>query len=285
MLIYTKDQAQTVTDYDGNVYQIVTVGSQQFIDQNLKVTHYNNGDIIPNISDNLQWNALTGGAYCNYDNDVNNGLIYGRLYNWYAITDSRKICPNGWHIPTLSEWDILIGFLGGNHVAGGKMKETGTLHWKSPNSGATNESGLTGLPAGHRYYDGYFFWLTESGSWWAPIPEHPDSILSIGLNYSWPDAVYLLGAGGYKQNGFSVRCMNYSTGLGDINYSKQINIFPNPAFNIICINGVEEQSIKISIYNLVGEIVLQKDLINHNFEIDITTLLKGLYIISIISGH
>jgi uncharacterized protein (TIGR02145 family) len=126
--------------------------------ENLKVTHYRNGDPIPQVTDSSAWEYLTTGAYCKYNNNEDTAATYDRLYNWYAVGDSREIAPEGWHIPTIDEWEILRDYLCsctpgcdyGLHV-GGKMKEKGTIHWKSPNTGATNESGFTAIPGGYRY--------------------------------------------------------------------------------------------------------------------------------------
>jgi len=136
----------TETDYDGNVYHTVTIGTQIWMVENLKTTHYRNGDPIPNVPDNTQWSNLTTSAYCNYNNDANNAKTYGLLYNWYAAINSLNICPVGWHVPSANEWKKLETYMGGVGVAGGKMKEAGTTHWISPNTKAGNSSGFSGLP-------------------------------------------------------------------------------------------------------------------------------------------
>jgi uncharacterized protein (TIGR02145 family) len=120
--------------------------------ENLKTTRFQNGESIPNITDDNSWATLTKGAYCDYNNLQENSAKYGHLYNWFAVNDSRKIAPAGWHIPTDAEWTTLTDYLGGESVAGGKLKEAGILNWISPNSSATNESGFTGLPGGLRSY-------------------------------------------------------------------------------------------------------------------------------------
>ena len=163
---------ETVTDFDGNVYHIVTIGAQDWLVENLKVTHYRNGDPIPNISDNMQWENLTAGAYCNYDNAQSNSTTYGRLYNWHAINDSRNIAPTGWHVSSDAEWTVLTTYLGGEAIAGSKLKETGTTHWLAPNSEATNETGFTGLPGGGRSYNGTFDYIAWGGAWWTSTPEN-----------------------------------------------------------------------------------------------------------------
>src|SRR6266487_1634854 len=130
----------------------ITIPSIKICDQvwmlkNLDVSTYRNGDPIPKISDNAAWLALTTGAYCYYDNDsANYAATYGKLYNWFAVNDPRGLAPAGWHVPTDAEFTTLVETcLGGWQVAGGKMKEIGTTHWASPNEGATNSSGFTGL--------------------------------------------------------------------------------------------------------------------------------------------
>jgi len=142
-----------VTDIDGNVYHIVTIGTQVWMVENLKTTKFRDGSSIPNVTDAEEWvghGELHSGAYCNYDNTAANSNTYGSLYNWYAVVDERNICPTGWHIPSEAEWATLIAYLGGQDVAGGKMKEAGTAHWSTPNTGASNSSGFTALPGGSR---------------------------------------------------------------------------------------------------------------------------------------
>jgi uncharacterized protein (TIGR02145 family) len=134
--------------------------------ENLRTSKYANGDDIPNVADDAQWNYLSSGDFSWNNNDIKNEKPYGKLYNWHAASDGRKICPEGWHVPAEGEWASLISYLGGDNVAGGKLKETGTTHWNSPNAGATNESGFTALPGGDRENtfsnetgSGCFFWL------------------------------------------------------------------------------------------------------------------------------
>ena len=155
----------TVTDIDSNVYKTITIGSQEWMAENLKTTRYNNGDSIPtNISDDDWMMRITSGAYAIYDNDDANNSTYGKLYNWYAVDDSCNLCPVGWHVPTDAEWKTLVTYLGGEGVAGGKLKEAGTAHWNSPNA-ATNESGFTALPGGQRV--GHYMDLGAYGFWWS----------------------------------------------------------------------------------------------------------------------
>src|SRR5665648_17086 len=197
-------QSGTVSDIDGNVYHTVTIGTQVWMAENLKTTKYRNGNPIPNITSN--WAALTSGAYCWYNNDAATYKAnYGALYNWFAVADSRKIAPVGWHVPSDAEWTTLTTFLGGESVAGGKLKETGTTHWLNLNIGATNSSGFTALPGGlcsdYNYRD-----IGNDGHWWSSTDIDTDQAWSRTLvdKYAWVGS-----RDGYysKRFGFSVRCV------------------------------------------------------------------------------
>lgn len=149
---------QLVEDIDGNIYNTAIIGNQIWLVENLKVTHYNNGDPIYYEPDSIEWCSFgSQGAYCNYNNDESYANIYGRIYNWHAVSDDRKIAPEGWHVPTDAEWTTLIDFLGGDSIAGGKLKESEFIHWQSPNTGATNESGFKALPGGSRMTRGFVY--------------------------------------------------------------------------------------------------------------------------------
>jgi uncharacterized protein (TIGR02145 family) len=140
----------TFTDIDGNVYNTVTIGTQTWMAENLRTTKYNDGTSIPNVTDNTSWTNLSTPAYCWYNNDITTYKnTYGALYNWYTV-NTAKLAPAGWHVPTDVEWKTLITYLGGESVAGGKLKEVGTLNWRSPNTDATNETGFSALPSGGR---------------------------------------------------------------------------------------------------------------------------------------
>jgi len=199
-------QTGTVTDIDGNVYRTVKIGNQLWMAENLKVTHYRNGDAILNVMGKTAWSNRTIGAYCNYDNNATNAYTYGRLYNWYAVNDSRNIVPNGWHVPTDSEWQTLSDYLGGDFVAGGKLKETGTTHWNSPNTDATNESGFSSLPGGYRDGNGAYHNIGREGCWWSSTEERD-------RNSAWYRSLSFSGSilGGdavdSRQDGFSIRCV------------------------------------------------------------------------------
>lgn len=201
-----EENKNTVTDIDGKVYQTVTIGTQIWMKENLKVTHYRNGDPIPNVTDSTAWNLLTAGAYCDYNNLQANSSTYGKLYNWYSVNDSKNIAPIGWHIPTDIEWNTLITFLGGDSVAGGKLKEISLAHWLSPNTGATNESGFTALPAGCCDYYGKFTSLGTLCFWWCSneFEELPDHSWCVLVSYDKKRGNIGITN---KNYGFSVRCL------------------------------------------------------------------------------
>ena len=174
-----------VTDIDGNIYNIRTIDTLVWMTENLNTSHYSNGDPIPVETDSLIWNHLTTGAYCDYDNTSANSTIYGKLYNWYALNDNRELCPTGWHTATPLDWGALLEFAGWDSNTGGKLKETGTSHWNSPNTGATNEYGFTALPGGYRYPQG-FMNINLTGAWWcAKNPLSTDD--NVNMLYLWSD--------------------------------------------------------------------------------------------------
>jgi uncharacterized protein (TIGR02145 family) len=178
----------------------VQIGTQIWMTRNLNVSRYRNGDLIPQVTDPTQWANLTTGAWCYYNNDPANGLIYGKLYNWYAVNDTRGLAPSGWHIPSEVDWFELTSFIGGDNIAGTKMKST-TL-WAIPNSLATNSSGFTGLPGGYRNIS--FNNINRHGCWWSSR-----EILTNNAEY-----IYVVNSSSRanrtintKRNGYSVRCL------------------------------------------------------------------------------
>jgi uncharacterized protein (TIGR02145 family) len=197
----------TVTDVDGNSYATVQIGTQCWTQSNLKVSKYRNGDNIPTGLSDAQWSSTSSGAYAIYGNDNANDALYGKMYNWYAVNDSRGLCPVGWHVPSDAEWTTLTNFLGGEGIAGGAMKSTTTLPtpggWNSPNEGATNSSGFTSLPGGYRGSGGGFDYLGYNGFWW--------SSSGAGSGSAWYRYLNFTNASAYRsiyvhRIGFSVRC-------------------------------------------------------------------------------
>jgi uncharacterized protein (TIGR02145 family) len=182
----------------------VTICNQVWMTKNLDVSTYRNGDVIPQVTDPNQWQILTTGAWCYYQNTSSNGTVYGKLYNWYAINDPRGLAPIGYHVPSDAEWTTMVSCLGGEATAGGKMKEAGLSNWAVPNFGATNSSGFNGLPGGYRTEFGSFGSLSFNGGWWSST-EVPTTNARYRYLYSSYDNVY---RGSYsKAYGFSVRCI------------------------------------------------------------------------------
>lgn len=191
--------------FNGYTYASIVLGNgQEWMAENLRTTKYRNGDNITNVTDNAQWDLLTTGAWVHYSNDSQYENPYGKLYNWHAVADTRNVCPAGWHVPTDAEWTVLTNYLGGESVAGGKMKSTGTQYWQSPNQDATNESGFSGLPGGYRFSIGPFSHVGGYGGWWSSTEGNTYNAWTRDLDYSSGSV-----SRGYygKGNGFSVRCL------------------------------------------------------------------------------
>jgi uncharacterized protein (TIGR02145 family) len=274
-------KAQTITDYDGNSYQTLTLGTQVWMEVNLKSLHYSDGTVIPYV-----W------EYNNSDSLTN---IYGRYYSWTsamrgaASSDNipsgvQGACPDGWHLPSSSEWGILTGYYGGELEAGGKLKEIGTSHWNPPNEGATNESGFTALPGG-TVWDSVGGLMAETGFWWTSLKEN-DYIYFIAMGKDVPYAAiigtYMTPADDIK-GGYSVRCLKNSgsTRIPVINESEQFSIYPNPANDWITIRLENSAEADLSIYELEGKLMLKKQLNQQETVINIENLPEGIYIVSI----
>jgi uncharacterized protein (TIGR02145 family) len=201
-----------VTDIEGNFYPSIIINGQEWMQKNLAVTKYRNGDLIPTGLDNTTWQNTTSGAYAIYNNDPANNTIYGKLYNWYAVNDSRGACPTGWHVPSDGEWTFLINYLDPNQdpnvygvqsaIAGGKLKST--IVWSSPNTGATDETGFQAVPAGFRGTDGGLIDLGYYGNYWSSI--------ECNSTFSWKRRLYYSNSNINrecvdKRDGYSVRCL------------------------------------------------------------------------------
>jgi uncharacterized protein (TIGR02145 family) len=208
-------------DKDGNIYTTIRIAEKEFIIENLKTTHYADGSLIPNLDVDAEWLADTGGAMCWYGNNIANKTPYGALYNRPAINNAAGLVyferngvqETGWGIPTKGEFDTLIAFLGGESVAGGKLKEVGTSHWNTPNTGADNLSGFTALPAGKREHTtGAFSNINEATSFWSSTPfSIPAVQWEMPLRYDLLTSVLAVD---YPDAGLSVRCVRDITGPG-----------------------------------------------------------------------
>lgn len=197
----------TLEDIDGNTYRTVVIGNQTWMKDNLKVTTYNDGTPIEVIEDAEAWHQVfynhnPGMSW--YDNDsATYSTCYGGLYNRYAV-ETGKLCPAGWEVPTIADLETLVDYLGGDEVAGGKLKDVCLGVWESPNGGATNESGFTALPGGYRNYLGDFNSLGIGANFHSSTPSATDNAPYINLRYEngeivWPEFL--------KSNGYSVRCI------------------------------------------------------------------------------
>jgi uncharacterized protein (TIGR02145 family) len=196
--------AQTVKDIDGNVYKTVTIGKQTWMAENLKTTKYNDGSPIPLVLDDQAWGALSTPGFCWYNKDANMSKnTYGGLYNWFTV-NTNKLCPKSWHVATDQEWTDLTTFLGGENVSGGKLRETGSTHWEKPNTGATNSSGFTTLPAGYRNNHGAFANNGFFGFWWSATENYPTASWCRTMGCAGTDVLRIFSM---KKNGYSVRCI------------------------------------------------------------------------------
>jgi len=187
-----------VTDTDGNIYKTIQIGTRTWMAENLKTTRYNDGSSIPVVTGDNNWTSQSTAAMCWFNDDP--GLykeIYGGYYNIYAV-NTKKLCPEGWHVPDKTDWSQMISYLGNEGSAGGKMKESGTLNWMSPNFGATNESGFTGLPAGYRRDK--FIQRGISAYWWSVTS---NNFYSLDYRYKCI-SVFIMN---YPRNGLNVRCV------------------------------------------------------------------------------
>lgn len=267
------NQNETVSDFDGNIYNTVTIGSQIWLNENLKSLHYSDGSEITEV-----WA---------YDDNETFAAIYGRLYSWngamnYSTTEKAQgVCPNGWHIPSDDEWTELGRFLGGNNIAGGKLKETGNEHWQEPNTGATNESEFTALGAGE-YDDTHYQLLNEFAVFWSSTETSATKCKYRYLSY---EDAELHTYNYYKDFRYSVRCLNNSTvGFEDHgSMENKVKITPNPANTSIFIkySGIINFPVNIEFHNITGRLLKTEKVNSLNNNIDISSLPPGMYFISI----
>ena len=198
-----KTDDNSIKDGNGNVYTSVKIGAQIWLADNLKATKYTDGTAIPLVTDGGAWAALTTPAYCWYNNDENaNKNTYGALYNWFAV-NTGKLSPVGWHVQTNEEWGLLTTYLGGDNIPG-KLKEAGTAHWASPNTGATNESGFTAMPGGQRSEEGVFDFALWNGLWWTSSEVSAQKSFGIWIA---TDLTQVYSSMEDKRQGYSVRCL------------------------------------------------------------------------------
>ena len=194
----------SVTDPDGNNYKTLQIGTQTWMAENLKTTKFRNGDPIPEIKDRIQWKTMVSGAYSNYNNEPGLSAVYGCLYNWFAINDTRNLAPDGWHVATDNDWTKLVDYLGGKGLAANKLIETGTSHWAAPNSGATNESGFSALPGGFLLTGEGYIGVGSISIWWSAT----EVDITYGSYWEIVNSYNRIEKYGYnKTDGHSVRCV------------------------------------------------------------------------------
>jgi uncharacterized protein (TIGR02145 family) len=279
--------------------QEVTIGSQIWNTTNLDVTTYRDGTPIPQVTDPTAWATLTTGAWCYYNNTTANGTIYGKLYNWYAVvgihdtdpnTPNKILAPNGYHIPSDTEWTTLINFLGGMGVAGGKMKSTGTIQagnglWESPNDSATNLSGFTGLPSGFRNkFGGVFGAIGVSGFWWTSSQDAFGSNYATYCRITSQNGTVEKGPDS-KENGFSVRYIKDGSLSNATFDTNSLKLYPNPVESVL--NIKTENNLINQPYTIIdglGRIVLNGKLNEVDTTINVEQLSKGIYYLKV-SGN
>lgn len=201
----TIQKSGTISDVDGNVYRFLEMcDGKEWIIENLNVSHYRNGDAIPQVQDPTEWAKLKTGAWCYYLNDSSYGTVFGKLYNWYAVNDPRGIAPQGWRVASKEDWIQLTDCLGSENLAGGKLKQIGSSHWMSPNVGAVNTSGFTALPGGGRSSKGNFTMIDNLGIFWTSTNHDELQAWIRHLSYS---NTYVVEFYNDKRNGFSLRAV------------------------------------------------------------------------------
>lgn len=273
-----------VTDIDGNEYPTVVIGTQEWMAENLRTSRLNDGTSIPHITDNQAWYGADAMAMCWYNNDsAGHHWPYGRLYNAY-VAELLTICPAGWSLPTTQDWDLMINYLGGSEVAGGKLKDTGFVYWEPPNTGATNSSGFTGLPAGFRsHLDGTFNYKGQRAGWFV---RQPGSSLAFRF-VSW--SMESSGSGPvHIPMGLSIRCFRQATKTEEPETnSHEINLYPVPAKEhlIVDLGVMPQQETRIRITDLAGRTLLLTNLSDQTTTLNIVHLPSGIYMAEILQEN
>lgn len=284
-LMLLNSQAQTITDIDGNTYNTITLGTQIWTKENLKTTRFSNGDSIATTSLPIN-NDSTSIFQWSYNQDSLNIPAYGRLYSWYAVTDNRNVCPTGWHVPSETEWLSLAAFLGGDTLAGDKMKETGTTHWLNTSNMVTNSSGFTALPGGMRGNPTGFNGITTKGAFWSST-SWGTNVFPRAYTFSLQSTSSALHQSVSVANcGFAVRCVkDLTAGTQYLIPENEIKIYPNPSNGKIWISVEESQRLSSSIYDITGHLIFQQTLTNKTNLIDISFLPSGVYVIKVVGSE
>jgi uncharacterized protein (TIGR02145 family) len=205
LMLWLNEPGPQTTDIDGNIYSSVKIGNQVWMTSNLKTTRFNDGLSLP--YDSTGWlSSLHSACYCWYNNtETDYKSIYGALYDWTSVNNG-KLCPIGWHVPTINEWLLLMNYIEG-YSSGGKLKRTGTDYWLSPNQGATNETGFNAMPGGYRISSGYFYNIGYEGNWWTATEDKETDYYNAYFIRLSSDAIFMFHSIVRKDNSFSVRCL------------------------------------------------------------------------------
>lgn len=227
--LFGQTQGTGVTDIDGNSYETVIIGNQEWMAENLKTSSYSNGESILNIPDSdtsnyydFSYQTITSGAWTYYKGNYLYENPYGKLYNWYAVEDARNLCPAGWDIPTSEQVNQLYEYLGGESIAGGKMKSEGLEHWNYPNTGASNSSGFSALPGGQLGNDGFYCCEGSFAAFWTSSQDEFDFLFAscFGLNWNTEEIITAVLT---KQYLFSIRCLKADpSSLSELTTSKNL---------------------------------------------------------------
>lgn len=303
MASYAQTPGGGLIDIDGNVYNTVIIGTQEWTQTNFTVSKFTDGTPIPEHINPQQGGQNNIALYNNYYSAAN-GVIYGKLYNWYAIagvynnaslndTSLRKqFAPPGWHVPTTDEWNTLITFLGGSSVAGGKMKEVGTTLWSNPNTGATNDSGFTGLPGGEWSTGGAGFQFKGlRGTWWSSCQTINGSFINNTNNWM-PTLRYTLSSidqpsGMSASSKFSVRLIKDSDLNNHTFFGDNFKIYPNPAkdqITIDCGDVTNMIGLRYKIINTIGQEIIEGNIISYQHSVPLNQLKgQGIYFVKIVN--
>lgn len=283
-------QGNGVTDVDGNFYPSIILGTQEWMQENLTVGHYNNGDLVQVIEDSVEWLGLwstTIGARCWFENDsVANEVVFGKLYNWNAVNDVKGLCPTGWHYPKDDEWKTLEIFLGMDSVVanqfdfrgieeGGMLKSLGVGIWNPPNAGASNLSGFTALPSGVRGWDAEWE-MPKSAVFWASLANDPAIPENVWTRELWTDSSKVRRYVRPWWEGASCRCVkNSPNSINELQgQDSNIEIFPNPSTGVFIL----KQRGSFEVYNTLGERLLE-GYSNGNHQFDLKGWSEGIYIL------
>ena len=277
-------QTDSISDWEGNYYPVVQIGEQWWMAENLKATHYANGDPIQHLQEAAEWDTAATGAYCYYDNDTSHILNYGMLYNWHAAMDERGVCPESWHVPTDIEWIKLEKYLGMSASEAGRMTA-----WRGSNEGdklksesfnGTNSSGFSALGTGYRDPAGVYKAMGTDNDYWTSTAYNNDgSIEGIlhGLLDSKSTVVRNFHVPGY---GFCIRCVrDQAVGIEPLTPKAKHNVYPNPAGDQLFINLISGEEFCIN--NLQGRTIIRSVCTVENQPLDISGLDPGAYILSV----